>query len=264
MLKCLSLPALVYHQIWNSRLTDTYLHSNKFCLILFSAPILGTRPQQPKSMYQNSCVGCGCTDCQCFISLLVPVVHVLATVLWRQWDLAVNLKVGVSFLGEIRWVTVGSVLSLTRSSVSSEIRIVPAGHYVVLWVQLPWVSILFIPIVFQCQHWLLACSITSSFELQSGPSACWPSRRLTSGGKRASFHETPVLETCYIFVYTKQLPEFKGKRQYYLNFIFNLHVKSVVLVSADANVKPCILAVLAACIFRAPSSFHMLSVFWNC
>lgn len=99
-------------------------------------------------MYWNSCVGCGCHDCQCFISLLVSVVAVLAAVLWRWWDLAVNLKVGISFQIETQWVVVGSVLSLTRSSVSSEIRAVHAGHHIVLWVQLPLISILFIPLTF--------------------------------------------------------------------------------------------------------------------
>jgi len=41
--------------------------------------------------------------------------------------------------------------------------------------------------VFQRQHWLLACTITSPFELRSGPSACWPGGRLTSRGKEHHF-----------------------------------------------------------------------------
>lgn len=99
-------------------------------------------------MYRNFCVGCGCSDCHCFIGLLLSVVAVLAGVLWRQWDLVVNLKTSFSFLIEIQGVLIGLVLSLTRSSVSSEIKTLCDGHNVVLWVQLPWMSILFILLSF--------------------------------------------------------------------------------------------------------------------
>lgn len=45
-------------------------------------------------------MGCGCSD-SLVVAILLLAVPVLAALVWRQQDSAVNLKMGFSFLVEI-------------------------------------------------------------------------------------------------------------------------------------------------------------------
>lgn len=73
--------------------------------------------------------------------------------------MVVNLKMVFSYLIEIQRLMIGLVLSLTRSSVSSEIKTLHDGHHVVLWVQLPWMSILFILLSFSVNTGYLCAAL---------------------------------------------------------------------------------------------------------
>lgn len=83
---------------------------------------MGTGYQQEQECtYRNSSVGCGCSD-SLVVALLLLAVPLLAAVVWRQQDSAVNLKMGFSFSVEIQWVLIGLVLSLTTGCVSYRVE----------------------------------------------------------------------------------------------------------------------------------------------
>lgn len=255
LLKCWSFPALGWHQKWNSRGTDAYLNPNKFDFILFPTSVfVGHRISTRTGMHVSEFL-CG---------------------LWLQW-----------FSGCCPFTISSACISsscVETARLSSEFK---DGFFFFSWnsVSFDWLSAftnhrLFLQeskldlslisvqfIVCQGQHWLLVHSFTTSFEFRVGL-LLLTQQEAHFWAKRASFHEPAVLETCR----TSYTPSFLlcaiwiwWQRQCYLNFIFHLYVKSVVLVSADdKRQSPAFWQLLPHFICRAPSWFHMLSVFWNC
>lgn len=165
---------------------------------------------------------------------------------------------------------IGLVLSLTRSSVSSEIKTLHDGHHVVLPVQHPWMSVLFILPSFSANTGFLRAALLLPLSFRVGLLlAALPGSSLLGEKSIISWDSSAgnLLHLVYVKLsllwYCLNL---RAKGSTILIVFSTCMCKVVVLVSAD-DAEPWILAVLAAFYFQSfifvPHALS-ISVFWNC